>query len=159
MSTDINNNHNSLKDNPFKVPNGYFEDFSAKVMARLPDYPVAQEKPLNLSVWKRIMPYVALAAMFAGIWCMMKIFHVVSQPSYSLDNPPEAVVLAMNDPDTYDFYSGDFMADSHSITLSDPEMEDEIQNMYSDMDDLEKDLGITLKPEYENIKIETPGGD
>lgn len=53
------------KTNPFKVPEGYFENLEKRVMDRLPevDTPsrtVAREIPL----WRRISPYVAAAAFF-----------------------------------------------------------------------------------------------
>ncbi|MBP5397508.1 MAG: hypothetical protein J6Y32_02585 [Bacteroidales bacterium] len=47
------------KRHPYKVPEGYFEDFQAKMshMAR-------EQKTVPVSTWMRIKPYVALAASF-----------------------------------------------------------------------------------------------
>lgn len=64
-----------------KVPEGYFEDFVAKMSAALPERPELEypEKILvTKSTWQRIRPYVYLAAMFAGIWCMLKMFTLMS---------------------------------------------------------------------------------
>ena len=59
------------------VPAGYFDDFAAKMVASLPANPQAEE-PRKLgaprTMWDRVRPFVYLAAMFAGIWCMAHIF-------------------------------------------------------------------------------------
>lgn len=61
-----------------KVPEGYFADFQAKMMQQLPQQPAAEEvKVLPRSFWQRVRPYVYLAAMFAGIWCMMQMFSMI----------------------------------------------------------------------------------
>lgn len=67
------------------VPDGYFESFAAKMAESLP-YREEAEKPANilrppLSLWSRVRPYVYLAAMFAGIWCMLKMFSLMVSPS------------------------------------------------------------------------------
>lgn len=60
------------KDAGFKVPEGYFADFADKMAASLPEKQIKIErKPTR---WMRIRPYVYMAAMFAGVWCMMYIF-------------------------------------------------------------------------------------
>ena len=80
------------KDSGMKVPEGYFSELNSRIMDQLPPYEVRRSVP-QLSRWQRVRPYIYLAAMFCGIWLMMKLFHSVSQPmSLSLDNPPEALV-------------------------------------------------------------------
>ena len=80
------------KDSGMKVPEGYFSELNSRIMDQLPPYEVRRSVP-QLSSWQRVRPYIYLAAMFCGIWLMMKLFHSVSQPmSLSLDNPPEALV-------------------------------------------------------------------
>lgn len=60
------------KDAGFKVPEGYFADFADKMAASLPEKQIKIErKPTR---WMRIRPYVYMAAMFAGVWCMMYMF-------------------------------------------------------------------------------------
>ena len=60
------------KEPGFEVPEHYFADFSKNLMDSLPEVKITEEvKP---SRWVRIRPYVYMAAMFAGIWCMMKVF-------------------------------------------------------------------------------------
>ncbi|MCM1153109.1 MAG: hypothetical protein NC328_05600 [Muribaculum sp.] len=152
--TAYNKDTKDLRRVPFKVPDGYFEQVAVKVMAELPDYPEAPKAELNRSLFQRMKPYLYLAAMFAGIWCMMKVFTMVGDSSYSLDNPPESVVLAMNDPDTYEFYTGQY---GDCVLMSDPTGDFDIQEAILPSDGsteaLEKEFGIELDPNYENIKV------
>ena len=58
------------------VPEGYFDDFTHRMEATLPDS-AAIAGPLDeapRSLWQRVRPYVYMAAMFAGVWCMLKMF-------------------------------------------------------------------------------------
>lgn len=54
-------------DNPFRVPEGYFEQFSESLMERLPKQatlvPEATKEP---TLWDKVKPWVYMAAMFAG---------------------------------------------------------------------------------------------
>ena len=70
----------------YTVPEGYFDSVRSKIMANLPEYQEAQ--PEKISMWKKVQPYIYMAAMFAGIWCMMKMFHMMTSADLSLDNPP-----------------------------------------------------------------------
>ena len=59
------------------VPEGFFEDFVAKMEAMLPERPEA-EQPRRIehrTTWQRVRPYVYMAAMFAGIWCMLEMYN------------------------------------------------------------------------------------
>ena len=62
------------KDSGFKVPEGFFEQFNQQLIDSLPDVTITNvdEKP---SMWVRVRPYLYMAATFAGIWCMMKVFN------------------------------------------------------------------------------------
>ena len=64
------------------VPEGFFEDFAAKMSASLPVRPEAESATERMippkTVWERIRPYVYMAAMFAGIWCMLKMFTLMN---------------------------------------------------------------------------------
>ena len=62
------------KDPGFKVPENYFEDFNKKMVAMLPDVEIT---PVDVkpTMWQRVRPLVYLAAMFAGVWCMMSVFN------------------------------------------------------------------------------------
>jgi hypothetical protein len=60
------------KNDPFKVPEGYFEEFTARVMEQLPELSV--EKPKMTNLWERVKPYIYMAALFAGISLMVNLF-------------------------------------------------------------------------------------
>lgn len=131
---------------PWRVPDGYFESFRGEVMSKLPEYPAPARKPV-LSVWQRVKPYVYLAAMFAGIWCMMKVFHHASGlGQLSLDNPPEHIAAYMGEPEVSDMFT-------LPSSISDVELIDEVSDSYANFDDFEKDFGYQLEPEFENIKL------
>ena len=61
------------KDPGFKVPENYFADFNKRMADMLPDVEITpvEVKP---TMWQRVRPLVYLAAMFAGVWCMMSVF-------------------------------------------------------------------------------------
>lgn len=131
------------------VPDGYFESFAHQMMDKLPAYPEAP-RPRQLTTWQRIKPYVYLAAMFAGIWCMMKMFHMASQSASTvqLDNPPEAVVLAMQQGDDYEYF---YLPSDDAC--DDYELEADISQAYDDIDDFAADFGYQLSPEYASMQI------
>ena len=66
MKTKFNNLDKIDKSNPFKVPDNYFENFNKEIMKNLPEkeYP----KPIKVTMWDRVKPWVYLAAMFAGLY-------------------------------------------------------------------------------------------
>ncbi len=137
------------RDPGFRVPDGYFDEVFAKVAAALPD-PVEAPPAPRLTTWQKLRPYVYLAAMFAGIWCMMKIFHTAatSSSTLSLDSPPEAVAVVMADPEAANVY----MTETYE---SDFELESELLQQYDNIADLQKDFNYEFKPEYADIRIHT----
>lgn len=66
------------KKNPFTVPEGYFQDFSEKLMEQLPGKEVMSEPEIRM--WDRIKPWVYMAAMFVGLMFTVRAF-VGEQPS------------------------------------------------------------------------------
>lgn len=81
-------NKKMSKENPFRVPEGYFESFSERIMQQLPSAPETEttEKPLQtpvetsydtvrpVNLFTRIKPYLYLAAMFAGLYFGIYVF-------------------------------------------------------------------------------------
>lgn len=118
------------KRTPYKVPEGYFDSFRSNLMNSLPEYP---EKPkvVKLSRWQRIKPYVYLAAMFAGIWCMMQIFHHVS----TAEQNKEERMLAFAETE---LYYDDMYLDSYSG--EDLELQDEVTDLYPSIEDFKQDF-------------------
>lgn len=64
------------KENPFKVPEDYFDDFTTQLMDKLPEAPEAIEN-MPVTKWVKIKPYVYMAAMFIGAVLMVKAIHLV----------------------------------------------------------------------------------
>lgn len=60
----------------------YFEQFASRIMEQLPE--MEQPKAQPVSLWTRLQPWIYMAAMFAGIALMVRIFSP-SQPSTETD--------------------------------------------------------------------------
>ena len=66
------------------APEGYFDSFTSRLMASLPDRPdlehpddvEAQAGPRTF--WQTVRPYVYMAAMFAGVWLMLQLFTMLT---------------------------------------------------------------------------------
>lgn len=56
----------------YKVPEGYFEQFTARMVEQLPERELP--KPEIITPWQKFRPYIYMAAMFAGIWLMVQVF-------------------------------------------------------------------------------------
>lgn len=121
------------KDSGMRVPDGYFTDLQSRIIDTLPPYesqPVAQD----IRGWQRFKPYFYLAAMFAGIWLMMKVFHTVSQPmSLSLDNPPEAIVQLIDS----EAYTPEYLTMQY---IDDYDIEEEVVMSYDSFEEFERDF-------------------
>lgn len=129
----------------FRVPDGYFEELNLKIMEALPAYPEAPRK-VELSLWQKVKPYVYLAAMFAGIWLMMKVFHTVTTAdSLNLDNPPAALAKAVaSEPDeNLHFFT--------PSSTSDYQLEEEMTETYGSIEEFEADFGYKFKPQYASL--------
>lgn len=61
------------------VPDNFFEDFNKRMIEVLPEQSWEKSSPriMPRSLWSRVRPYVYMAAMFLGIWCMMKTFDLM----------------------------------------------------------------------------------
>ena len=81
MKNDDSTLLNKYGKNPgFKVPENYFADFNQQMAEMLPDVEITpvDAKP---TMWQRLKPLVYMAAMFAGVWCMMSVFSHFSNTS------------------------------------------------------------------------------
>ena len=82
------------------VPDGYFRGFAERMASELPDkQPAVVEMPRSL--WQKTRPYIYLAAMFAGIWCMLQMFAMMGGTGVSgaitPDNNPVLADAIEND--------------------------------------------------------------
>lgn len=131
------------------VPDGYFVAFAERMEKELP-VRFEAENPESVilpapTLWTRIRPYVYLAAMFAGVWCMLKMFSILSSPSDTnsvIDRNPILAEAISNDTfineyiiddinqwdiidemieDGFDASSLEFVSDSdHEVNFIDP---------------------------------------
>lgn len=106
------------------VPEGYFSDFQARMESMLPEHKIV-ERPVNRTRWQIVRPYVYLAAMFAGIWCMLQMFHMMGGGGQGVVSPDTNPVLAeaisddtfMDDYYCMDVDELDFMDDLYASGL------------------------------------------
>ncbi len=134
MKTDHNILEKVGRETGYTVPDNYFDSVRSKIMENLPEF--QEQKPEKLSMWRKIQPYVYMAAMFAGIWCMMKMFHMMTTADLSLDNPPESIALAMADADHTEWY---VPSDNSDFFI----LEDDICSQYSSFEDFKEDFDST----------------
>ena len=94
------------------VPPGYFDSFADRMTASLPARPEAETHARVIpprTVWARIRPYVYMAAMFAGIWCMLKMFTLMAPGNVDLSVENNRVLTdALSDDNfVYDYIEDD----------------------------------------------------
>ncbi len=83
------------------VPEGYFADFAARMTASLPVTEYEQSTSASAiaakrTLWHRIRPYAYMAAMFAGVWCMLKMFTMITATSDQYPQPSAVLADALN---------------------------------------------------------------
>ncbi len=87
-------------DGGMTVPDGYFADFKRRMEASLPptEFESGDEPKVLRGWWQRCRPYVYMAAMFAGVWCMMKALDL-AHPSadLSVESHPTIAAAINND--------------------------------------------------------------
>lgn len=75
------------------TPPGYFDDLAARMAQALPPTEFENSRLPNTirvprSLWQRVRPFVYMAAMFAGIWCMLQMFDLIAPSGMNPDNNP-----------------------------------------------------------------------
>ena len=59
----------------YRVPEGYFDDLEARIMAHLPEEAPAEEPAVpSVSLWTRLRPIAYLAAMFVSMNLIFRAF-------------------------------------------------------------------------------------
>ena len=83
--------------NPFRVPDGYFEEFAQDLMSKLPEkeyLPITEEPTL----WQRVKPWLYMTAMFCGLMLSAKIF-VGNTPQNDFPSITQAEAESLTDQD------------------------------------------------------------
>ncbi len=115
------------------VPEGYFADFAARMTASLPERPEIESDGTVVAMprtfWQKIRPYTYMAAMFAGVWCMLKMFSLMSSPAdpLSIESYPELA---------YSLGDEQFMKEYVADELNQWDLIDELSDDYVDLDSL-----------------------
>ena len=107
-------------DSGMKVPEGYFADFASRMAKELPTQDFENEqspKVFPRSRWQQMRPYIYLAAMFMGIWCMMKMFNFMQPADTNLliDSNPTLISALNDDAFAEDFYYEEYIDDSEIL--------------------------------------------
>ena len=71
-----------IRKSGFQVPEGYFENFTDRMMAQLPE---KEEEVYTLTLWQRVRPWAYMAAMFMGISLMVRLFTGLGAMSDSIN--------------------------------------------------------------------------
>lgn len=58
-------------ENPFKVPEGYFENIVPEIMKQLPEVEVQESG--EISMWEKVKPWVYMVAMFCGLMFGLRV--------------------------------------------------------------------------------------
>lgn len=74
-------NNLDKKTNPFKVPENYFENFKTEMMDKLPEKKAIKVVPL----WKKVLPWASVAAVFIGVVSYMGFFNRPSSTTKMAD--------------------------------------------------------------------------
>lgn len=67
-------------ENPFKVPEGYFEGFTSEMMSRLPEKEHIVELRKEPTTWEKVRPWLYMAAMFVGAALIIRVASVNHAP-------------------------------------------------------------------------------
>ncbi len=74
MKKSQNDMNSLIGKNPFKVPEGYFEGLTERIMEQLPEQPhIEEEEPREVTLMDRIRPLIYLAAVFVGLGLFFKV--------------------------------------------------------------------------------------
>jgi len=98
------------KDPGFRVPEHYFEDFSRQLLQSLPDVEITEDKA-KPTLWVRLRPFVYMAAMFAGVWCMMTIFNMTNGTAEMDQRAAEISHGILNEKNAEEFILGGEVSD------------------------------------------------
>lgn len=121
-------------DTGMKVPDDYFDSLQKKILEDLP--PVVRMQPIaKLTMWQKVRPYIYMAAMFLGIWCMMKLFHTVSNADRSMEvAPPVEAVAVLGDSESLDYLMPESFNADYELMMEAGQNYDNIHDFKRDFD-------------------------
>lgn len=105
------------KENPFTVPEGYFDNLTHEIMSKLPEKETIFTEEKEISMWQRVRPWLYMAAMFIAI--LLPIRFMINQTT----NPDEDAITATSienevyEDDYIDVIVNQSMMDDYSLYL------------------------------------------
>lgn len=90
---------------PFKVPENYFENFNMKIMDQLPEKEV---KKNIVPLWKKVLPWTAVAAAIFGVLFFVGVFDGDVNPGKFIAeqkrNNVETMNVSLEEDEIEDYY-------------------------------------------------------
>ena len=68
-------------ENPFRVPDGYFENLTSEVMNRLPEKEKLTAVQTEPTIWQKVRPWLYMTAMFIGAALIIRVASSEHTPS------------------------------------------------------------------------------
>lgn len=118
------------RENPFKVPEGYFDQFTDDLMAKLPERTFDEEAPRKVTLWDKVKPVVYLAAMFAGIAAMFAVAEDFMQSGDETEAKTELVATGGSAATTDETAADDAAIDYCNYVMNENEMDDYSMYLY-----------------------------
>ncbi len=118
------------RENPFKVPEGYFDQFTDDLMAKLPERTFDEEAPRKVTLWDKVKPVVYLAAMFAGIAAMFAVAEDFMQSGDETEAKTELVATGGSMATADETAADDAAIDYCNYVMNENEMDDYSMYLY-----------------------------
>lgn len=96
--------------NPFKVPENYFENFNSEMMDKLPTK--EEKKTKIVSLWRKIVPWTAVAAMLFGALFMTGVIKQGTTDSMQLNSIISSSIASNSLEEDYFLFLEDEVADA-----------------------------------------------
>jgi hypothetical protein len=88
-------------DNPFSVPDGYFEQMTSELMDKLPEMKPVIAEMKEASRWERLKPLLYMAAMFVGAALIINVATFRSGGSTAADTTAQTEISEAEQEDRY----------------------------------------------------------
>jgi hypothetical protein len=88
-------------DNPFSVPDGYFEQMTSELMDKLPEKKPVIAEMKEVSRWERLKPLLYMAAMFVGAALIINVATFRSGGSTAADTTAQTEISEAEQEERY----------------------------------------------------------
>ena len=88
------------KENPFKVPESYFENIVSEIMKQLPE--AEAQESVEITMWERVKPWVYMVAMFCGLMFGLRVMMMDKTVNKEINTDNVSMTDSLEDtPDEY----------------------------------------------------------